>query len=524
MLSDSRVYCVLKKSVDCSTGQRGMRGMGQDTQQRKPWAYRLRDSVQYHQNNGSPVLVLAFPLKVIILHSFWRPVFESCKKKDFIAFNQIVSLVPHVDPREVEIFLNSLVRKGFLEQEGIPSISYYPYVSVIVPVRNRPTDITTCLQSLSRLDYPAEKMEVIVVDDASDDNTPEVVSTFALHLIRLKVHRQASYCRNRAAQRAKGEILAFLDSDCVVDPQWLKELIPAFADPSNGAVGGVVDSYRNTKVLDRYEKVKSSLTMGSWPKSSHEEKNFFYLPSCNLLVRRTLFQQLGGFREDVVVGEDVDFCWRLQDQGHHLEYRPVGTVYHKHRNSMRYFCSRRFDYGISEPLLQKTHAKRIKQFLFSLRGCIFWCLIFLSIAIEWLPLLGLCGVLVVADSLIKLTKTRKKKVPIRLPCLLLSTVRSYCAFFYHCCAFVSRYYLFCAAVFLIVAPLVSAIVFCMHLLTGIVEYFIKKPRLSIPTFLFYFTLDQLAYQLGVWWGCLKMLCFRPINPYLVRKSFYKVLG
>jgi hypothetical protein len=191
---------------------------------------------------------------------------------------------------------------------------------------------------------------------------------------------------------------------------------------------------------------------------------------------------------------------------------------------MRHFCSRRFDYGTSEPLLQKSHARRIKQFLFPLTGFIFWCLILLSIASGWIPLLGLCGVIVLADSLIKLTKIRLKNIPIHFPPLLLSTLRSYCAFFYHCCAFVSRYYLFWAPAIFIVAPLVSAIVLCIHLLTGIAEYFIKKPRLRLPSFLFYFTVDQLAYQLGVWWGCLKRLCFSPVNPYLVRKPFHKVIG
>jgi mycofactocin system glycosyltransferase len=483
----------------------------------KPLAYRLRDSVQYRERNGSPVLALNFPLKLIVLHVFWRPVFESHLSGKFIAIEDILSRVNHADPKETEIFLNGLVRKGFLEQEGFPILAHYPYVSVIIPVRNRPEDITASLQSLSRLDYPAEKMEVIVIDDASDDNTPEVVSTFPVHLIPLKEQREASFCRNLAAKRAKGEILAFLDSDCVADPLWLKELIPAFSDPSNGAVGGLVDSSLHEKGLDRYEKVKSSLNMGSWSKSSREENHFFYLPSCNLLARTNIFLQLGGFREDMVVGEDVDFCWRLQDLGHHVEYRPVGRVYHKHRNKMRHFCARRFDYGTSEPLLQRLHAKRIKQFVFSLPGVIFWGLVLLSITSGGIPLSVLCGVILLTDSLIQFTRIHQKNIPIHFPRLLLATLRSYLAFFYHCSAFVSRYYLFWALLILMFAPLVSAIVLGMHLLTGIGEYFIKKPRLNFPLFLLYFTLDQLSYQLGVWWGCLKRFFFNPVNPRIVRK-------
>ena len=488
----------------------------------KPLMYRLRDSVKYYQKNGSPILILNFPLKYIVLHPFWRPVFESITLGSFMPFEKILSRVNNANPIEIESFMNSLVRKGFLEQEGFSIPSQYPYVTVIIPVRNRPVEIAACLQSLSQLDYPQEKIEVIVIDDASDDNTPDVVSTFPVHLIPLKERKQASFCRNLAAQRAHGEILAFLDSDCVADPLWLRELTPAFSDPSIGAVGGTVDSYHNTKGLDRYEKVKSSLNMGSWFKSSHEGNNFFYLPSCNLLVRRSLFLQVKGFKEDMHVGEDVDFCWRLQDQGHCIEYRPIGTVYHRHRNTIRQFFSRRFDYGTSEPLLQKYHTKRIKQFLFPIPNAAFWGLVLVSISLGWFPLLGACGLVLVVDSFITSSRIRRKSIPISFPHILLATFRGYLSFLYHCCAFVSRYYLLLALAVCILSPLGAALIFGAHLVIGVGEYFIKKPRLRLPSFLLFFTVDQLSYQLGVWWGCLKRLFFSPVNPQIVRKSFHNV--
>ena len=484
---------------------------------RRPLAYRLRDAVQYRQWNHLPILILDFPLKIVVLHPFWKPIFESNTNGDFIAFEKMVSRVNHVDPKETEIFLNGLVRKGFLEQEGFAVTSDYPYVSMIIPVRNRPEEMSACLQSLNRLKYPADKMEVIVVDDASDDSTPEVVSTFPVHLIVLNKQSGASFCRNLAAQKARGEILAFLDSDCLADPMWLQELIPALSDPSNGAVGGMVDSYFNEKGLDRYEKVKSSLNMGTLPRSSQDGSRFFYLPSCNLLVRKALFLQLKGFREDLAVGEDVDFCWRLQDQGHHVEYRPIGKVYHRHRNKIRHFGLRRFDYGTSEPLLQRSHPMRIKQLVFPPPDVIFWGLILLSVASRWVPLLGLCVVTLLTDALFRFYKIRKKNLPLEFPTILLAAFRGYLVVFYHWCSFVSRYYLVLTPLLFIWAPVGGAIILGMHLLTGLGEYFIKKPRLNFPLFLLYFTLEQLAYQLGVWWGCLRKLSFRPVNPHIVRK-------
>jgi hypothetical protein len=94
----------------------------------------------------------------------------------------------------------------------------------------------------------------------------------------------------------------------------------------------------------------------------------------------------------------------------------------------------------------------------------------------------------------------------------MAVIRSYFAFFYHCCAFVSRYYLFWAIVVMPLFPLATIIITGMHLLAGLVEYFIKKPRLNPVFFLFYFSLEQLSYQLGVWWGCLKNLSFSSVNP------------
>lgn len=480
-------------------------------------AYCLRRSVKYRQWKGVPVLVLDFPLKLVVLNSFWRPVFERCAGGDFVTFEEIVSLVKNIDPVEIEIFLNGLVRKGFMRLEGFPNLSSYPFVSMIIPVRNRPEEIADCLESLSRLDYPADRMEIIVVDDASDDNTPDVVSTYPARLITLKKQSGASFCRNLAAQQANGEILAFLDSDCLADSSWLKELVPAFNDPANGAVGGTVDSCFSEKGLDRYEKVKSSLNMGLWPKSSRDGGRFFYLPSCNLLVRRAVFLQLRGFKEEMVVGEDVDFCWRLQDQGHHIEYRPVGKIYHKHRNKMRHFGLRRFDYGTSEPLLQRTHPTRIKQLVFPPMDIIFWGLLASFVASWWMPLLGLCGLTFLADALSKYQRICKKKLPIGFFTILLATFRGYLVVFYHWCSFVSRYYLVAIPFLLILAPIAGALIFAAHLLVSLGEYLIKKPRLNFLLFFLYFTLEQLAYQSGVWWGCIKKLSFNPVNPQIVSK-------
>jgi mycofactocin glycosyltransferase len=481
----------------------------------------MKSAVAYSGRNDHPLLILDFPLKALRLNPFWIPLLRVLSRDQYTPLEDIHPLVPSISRTQVEIFLNDLVRRGFLESEGTALLSEYPFVSIIIPVRNRPLEIAACLDSLALINYPSEKIEIIVVDDASTDRTAEIVSRFPVALIRSPERRQASFCRNLAAQKAGGEILAFIDSDCLADPLWLKELVPAFKDRALGVVGGVVDAYADKKGLDLYEQVKSSLMVSTWLKRSQKADRFFYLPSCNLLCRREIFLKLGGFREDLHVGEDVDFCWRLQDIGFQLEYRPQGKVYHKHRNFLWPFCRRRFDYGTSEPWLQRRHSRRIKQLILSPAGFFFWIFIFVAIIFPYPPLLLASGGILVLDSGNRFFKIGRHHLPLSFSKISKSVFRTYLALFYHWAAFITRYYLLLALPFFFLLPLVSLTLMGLHLLTAGVEYIIKKPRLNFFSFLFYFTLDQLSYQFGVWWGCLKNRCFRPVNPVLAAGPLFR---
>ena len=88
---------------------------------------------------------------------------------------------------------------------------------------------------------------------------------------------------------------------------------------------------------------------------------------------------------------------------------------------------------------------------------------------------------------------------------------------YHIGSFVSRYYLFLALIILPIAPAAASVILILHLTAGTVDYVITNPQLNPISFLFYFTLEQLSYQLGVWRGCFKTGCFRPVNPIVVSK-------
>jgi len=477
-------------------------------------AFRLPSSVQLHSETGGLTLVLSYPLKFIRLDKFWQPVFTYLSSGEGVPLKKIFSLIPQLDPLTLEFFLERLVRRGFLEQQGTAQPEVYPSVSIIIPVRNRPLEIRACLSSLAKLNYPSEKIEIIVVDDCSSDSTPAVIGEFPVTLLRLKKHRQASFCRNVAARHAKNEILAFIDSDCEADPDWLLDLTPTFREETVAAVGGMIDSFYAENQLDQYEKVQSSLMISSWYKRSSELDRFFYVPSCNFLIRKNCFIELGGFKNDLHVGEDVDLCWRLQNSGLQVDYRPVGTIFHKHRNRLKAFCRRRFEYGTSEPQLQKLHKDRRKKMFFPPLITMFWltmaCFLFsgeilLAIAACSFPLLG---------SLLTFRKIHRANSHIAFIDVLPAVLRSYGAWLYHLCAFVSRYYILFGLVFIVFWPIVFYGMALMHIIACLGQYTIKKPQLSFWVFLFYFSLEQISYQTGVWWGCLQNKHFGSIFPKL----------
>ena len=99
--------------------------------------------------------------------------------------------------------------------------------------------------------------------------------------------------------------------------------------------------------------------------------------------------------------------------------------------------------------------------------------------------------------------------------ILAATLRDYLGFFYHGCAFLSRYYLAAGLFCLPFLPRVSILILGAQVLVGTVVFAVKRPRLNFLSFQFFFLLEQLSYQSGVWWGCLKNLHFNPVAPKLV---------
>jgi mycofactocin glycosyltransferase len=404
--------------------------------------------------------------------------------------------------------LDRLCQAGLLEWRP-PHDAFEPFVSIVVAVCNRASEIGSCIESLLSLNYCRLKYEIIVVDDASEDDTASVVSRYPVKLIIQEQNLGQSAARNVGVTAARGEIVAFVDSDCIAESEWLRELVPFFQDSRNALVGGYVASYFQESVLDRYEAAKSPLNMGEDMLTGYGEESDFYVPACNMLVRRDAYLQSGGLNENLRVGEDVDFCWKLKENGYRLVYIPKGRVRHKHRNRFAQTFKRRFEYGTSEAALYNRHKAICKHYPLQ-PGCM---AIFFLCAWGLLvrqPLFALAAAPIFFYDVVSKKRLYEKQIgtPLTFSIVSGATVTRHFELLYYLSSHLIRYYLVLMIVLGLVFKPIMPVVVALVLLPSISEFFRKKPRLSLPAFLILFLTDQTSYQAGVFWGCVKQRTFR----------------
>jgi mycofactocin system glycosyltransferase len=471
--------------------------------------YRLAANVELVERDGGSYLVSKAPLCALRLNGSLAQLVRRGQDGPLTAASAAEAKV-----------LEQLAARGLVERlrTGSGERATLPAVSVVIPVKDRAEELARCLASLARLDYPQEKLQVIVVDDGSRDDSPLVArQAGALVLPSGGTGRGPAAARNVGASVATGDILAFIDSDCSASAGWLAELLPAFDDPEMVAVGGLVDGMCTASAVDRYEAVMSSLSLGSRERSGSGGNDTFYLPSCNLLVRRSAFLAARGFDDSMHVGEDVDLTWRLRDAGWTIAYLPVGRVLHEHRSSVRSFMSRRFDYGTSEGQLQVLHPQRRKRLVIPPLLALVLALCLLAPLAGWWPLLPAAGLLA-ADAVVVRLRIARRGLPIGLPALLAGRLRALGSLVYYLCYHLVRYYssvLF--AVALVFPPFWAAFIGALGVAAG-VDYAVKKPRLSFVSFAGIYLLEQIAYGAGVFWGCVRRKTFASYRVLILRQA------
>jgi glycosyltransferase involved in cell wall biosynthesis len=236
--------------------------------------------------------------------------------------------------------------------QPLRSVSLQP-VSIVIPTRNRPALLSNCLQSLSELQ--GVPYEIIVVDNASGPETAQTAGEYPVRLVR-EEQLGLSRARNRGLAEARGDIVAFLDDDVVVDRGWLVSLAAAFGDPTLACVLGPVLPLELRTPAQRLFEGTGGLGRGFERRLYHKS-----LPAtpqadigvgANMAFRREVLLTHSAFCEALDVGTpahaggDIDMFYRLLRTGETILYEPAMLVWHRHRETLSSLRLSRYCYSV----------------------------------------------------------------------------------------------------------------------------------------------------------------------------------
>lgn len=198
-----------------------------------------------------------------------------------------------------------------------PARELYPFVSVVMPAHNEEQYIAECLQSLKSQSYPPDKFEIIVVDNNSTDRTAEIAASFGAIVLH-KEKGPVGAVRNHGVKHANGEIIAFIDSDCVAPPQWLPSGAMLIEKNPSIAFGGGCYLREKPFFFEKYWLLSNN-NKGTLPK---------HLIGATLFISKKLFLAAGMFDETITSGEDTKLSTAIITIGKSVEFSMALNVAH----------------------------------------------------------------------------------------------------------------------------------------------------------------------------------------------------
>ena len=217
------------------------------------------------------------------------------------------------------------------------------FISAVVTVRNEGKNIRALLESLVNQEQP---FEVVIVDSYSEDDTRDIVREFSRRYPFVKLHKKGGtrgVGRNYGVKMAKGDFVAFVDGDCIADPDWIAEMRKD-ARHSDVVAGRTLNiGYGPYVDLGRVELY-------------HKGYDLTY-PSCNLCYKKALFKKIGGFDEVFITAEDIDLNFRAVNAGATIQYNEKAVVEAKARDTFFGFAKQAFWNGYGRKQLTLKHGR-----------------------------------------------------------------------------------------------------------------------------------------------------------------------
>ncbi len=219
--------------------------------------------------------------------------------------------------------------------------------SIIIPTRNRPHQISACLDAIAQLRFPVESFEAIVVDDggsvALDAYVDAYRPRFQVSLIRQEQLGPAA-ARNLGAARARGTYLVFSDDDCRPQPDWLSRLSTDISESPEAAIGGLTVNGLPENV---YSTASQMLIQFLCEYFNRDPADARFVTSSNLTFPAGRFRSLGGFSTEFAFagGEDRELCDRWRHHGFAMRYGQDVRVAHFHALTFARYWRQHWTYG-----------------------------------------------------------------------------------------------------------------------------------------------------------------------------------
>jgi cellulose synthase/poly-beta-1,6-N-acetylglucosamine synthase-like glycosyltransferase len=242
-----------------------------------------------------------------------------------------------------------------------------PFVSIIIPTRNEEKNIFRVLSSIKSLNYPKNKLEILIVDGNSKDKTVEIAKDNGARVIFNRKKIRGAGCRI-GVKKAKGEIIAFTDADCTVPKNWIKDLIPYLNDTSVACVGGPnitpKDDVLFAKAVGNVLVLLTSVG-ARYGLTSKEVIEVYHNPGCNAIYRKEAILDVGNFNSLLMTCEDEELDFRIIKKGYKILFTPKVSVNHYRRPTYKKLLVQSYRFAFGRWQAIKLHSLMAKWFHFA---------------------------------------------------------------------------------------------------------------------------------------------------------------
>ena len=254
-------------------------------------------------------------------------------------------------------------------------------ISVVIPAYNESDNIQTCIDSLKAQSLPQKNYEIIVVDNNSTDNTLELIKKLGV-IYTVEYKKGPAPAKNAGITLSKGNIIAFIDGDCIATKDWLKNVVSGFEKSDIGCVAGGITARddNNLSSLERFLIKKGHLSQ-----AQHIENSFLpFAATANAAYRKEVFDKVGLFDAKLLIGEDADLSWRMQlFTNYKLRYVPDASVFHPYESKPKELFRQKRRHAYGSVMLYKKYRKYRQEEVKALKQT-YWE--YMSIVRRWLNL------------------------------------------------------------------------------------------------------------------------------------------